>query len=235
MVKDFHMSYGYPKSKGFTLIELLVVVAIIAVLVAMLLPALRQAREAAKNTVCLNNLRQIGIAFSAYGLEYNDAFPYTSNTPFYGNPDSTYWLPNLQVLLEKYIPRTETFICFNRPWAPGETAALNRPWKRSLVWGCPNDDRNDKYYFLFGSNYQYISRPGYPHDPVGGVDYSMCDHKITQVGETARAIMVEECGSSPPWPHKSGLNRNGAFVDGHSGNVFDAGVGLWNFATEAID
>jgi len=207
------------------------VVAIIAVLVAMLLPALRQAREAAKNTVCLNNLRQIGIAFSAYGLEYNDAFPFASHCPFYGNPNQINKLPTLQVLLENSIPRGETFICVNRPEAP----AINAPWKRSPIWGCPNDDRNDGWYGSFGSNYQYISRPGYPHDPGHGVDYSLCDHKITQVGETARAIMVEECGGLPPWPHKSGLNRNGAFVDGHSGNVFFTGVGLWNFATEAIN
>ncbi len=61
--------------RGFTLIELLVVVAIIAVLVAMLLPALNQAREAGKAAVCASNLRQIGIRFQTYATEYNGMLP----------------------------------------------------------------------------------------------------------------------------------------------------------------
>jgi prepilin-type N-terminal cleavage/methylation domain-containing protein/prepilin-type processing-associated H-X9-DG protein len=63
------------KSKGFTLIELLVVVAIIAVLVALLLPALQNVRDVAKQAVCASNLRQTGLAFGLYGEENNSYFP----------------------------------------------------------------------------------------------------------------------------------------------------------------
>ncbi len=59
------------QSKAFTLIELLVVVAIIALLVAILVPSLQQAREAAKNVVCQSNLRQVGIATAVY-IDDND-------------------------------------------------------------------------------------------------------------------------------------------------------------------
>jgi prepilin-type N-terminal cleavage/methylation domain-containing protein/prepilin-type processing-associated H-X9-DG protein len=84
--------------KSFTLIELLVVVAIIAVLIALLLPALGQAREIAKQTVCLSNLQQCGQATLAYANDYH------GNTWIMGYAGTKYgvWGHPLEDL--KYLP-----------------------------------------------------------------------------------------------------------------------------------
>ena len=88
-------SGGKVKSRGaFTLIELLVVVAIIAILAAMLLPALSSAKERARKTKCLSGLRQVGVALSIYALDNLDKLP---QTPVSGAsaPGSALWdVPN---------------------------------------------------------------------------------------------------------------------------------------------
>lgn len=78
------------KDKGFTLIELLVVIAIIAILAGMLLPALNQAKEKAKQADCTSKLSQIGKAFFQYAMSYDDWYPTT--TKISSTSDGGKWL-----------------------------------------------------------------------------------------------------------------------------------------------
>jgi len=71
-------------TKGFTLIELLVVIAIIAILAAILFPVFAQAREKARQTTCLSNLKQLGTAFQMYISDYDEVMPYACPADYDG-------------------------------------------------------------------------------------------------------------------------------------------------------
>lgn len=94
---------------GFTLVELLVVISIIALLLALLLPALNKARAAAKMTQCLSGMRQLGIAEHLYANEYQGLFTYYFDPsdpnrttwcvrlkPYCGNNTSSTWNANIE-------------------------------------------------------------------------------------------------------------------------------------------
>src|ERR1043165_8099255 len=87
-----------PHRTGFTLIELLVVIAIIAILAAILFPVFAQAREAARKTSCLSNMKQLNLGWQMYSQDYDEAYAMTAQCCD-GNGSQIYW----QFMIEPYV------------------------------------------------------------------------------------------------------------------------------------
>jgi prepilin-type processing-associated H-X9-DG protein/prepilin-type N-terminal cleavage/methylation domain-containing protein len=140
---------------AFTLVELLVVVSIIALLIAILLPSLRGARDQAKAAACLSNMRQMGIAAGMYADENNDYFPQTSHGSALG-----VWVRTL----ERQVGNTLLYRC---------------PADRSTDWFSANDspaeqlinDRRASYAVNIYLSPELTPPPGSP-DPTPRYGYT---------------------------------------------------------------
>ena len=137
------MSWIRRRFGGFTLIELLVVIAIIAIVAAMLLPALQRAREKARQGVCMNNLKQLGLAIMMYAQDWDGYPPAVDCTT---NPGVVCaWISG------ECVPRNFGHLIEGGYINGGYFVDSNPP--RSKIWECPS--RRPHQYTIGGNRVDY--------------------------------------------------------------------------------
>ena len=123
--------------RGFTLIELLVVIAIIAILAAILFPVFARARESARTSTCLSNVRQIATGIMMYIQDYDETYPAATNI---SRAFNTQW-PQLRTLIQPYVKNDKIWFCPSEP--------------RPSFWEQDQFSTGDPSYRGAGTSYAY--------------------------------------------------------------------------------
>jgi prepilin-type N-terminal cleavage/methylation domain-containing protein/prepilin-type processing-associated H-X9-DG protein len=220
------------QSKGFTLIELLVVIAIISILAAILFPVFARARENARRSSCMSNLKQIGLGMMMYVQDNDEHYPHMSGSYSSPPPDGSWYSGNLNSwfwmnMIEPYVKSHQVFICpsspadatYNFPQGPftanyGANARIltpkpdpgvNKPVLSMAAIAAPSST----YMLMDASNYYFHSTTYNEIDAPKNGNYipGACDFNPPAAGDAPK---YDDCYTGR---HFNGVNV--AFTDGH--------------------
>jgi prepilin-type N-terminal cleavage/methylation domain-containing protein/prepilin-type processing-associated H-X9-DG protein len=231
--------------KGFTLIELLVVIAIIAILAAILFPVFARARENARRTSCLSNLKQMGLGMMQYVQDYDSNYParYYRNgaTPGGGSsgaflgmivpPTSSSTYANTDWLLEPYTKSTQLAVC---PSWTGNVPTQGGGYAYNLMAGIPSAYTSPAIYVLSEATVEVPAqmfafvdgswfRDAYPVATSSGSFNGNWRVNFCQYIQNTNGTNTTACtGTTDP-----AINRYGRHLDGVNASYMD-GHAKWN-------
>ncbi|MEM1211720.1 MAG: prepilin-type N-terminal cleavage/methylation domain-containing protein [Planctomycetota bacterium] len=245
-----HLRFGGSKAPAFTLIELLVVISIIALLIGILLPVLGGAREAARQSVCLSNQRQLNVASFAFASDRDETLPthYDPNGPVVpnaiGSPVLTYRIAqgpsanDMEVVgigrlfFEGFLDDPGVFFCPAQDaeqWQPGH---FPEPFGEVGMPGLPGDDSSaDIDTFLVRSNYMYNAVVTFGNG-LGARPrlYDTIPEFDTEIGTTAETQFPSEAPLTLDlligWRYDTNAHQQNSwfqasFIDGHGEGFSD--------------